>query len=66
MEFWSICELKNGNRILEIKSHNGGVFYKEIYFESNGDLIYAKEIENFMPKKSLLFNYSWLFNHCII
>lgn len=50
MEFWSICDLKNGNRIIKIESHKEDTFYQEIYFESNGDLIYAKETENYMPK----------------
>ena len=49
-EFWNICDLKNGNRIIKIESHKGDTFYQEIYFENNGDLIYAKETENYMPK----------------
>tara|TARA_R110002074_G_C12267465_1_gene641823 strand:+ start:53 stop:544 length:492 start_codon:yes stop_codon:yes gene_type:complete len=49
-EFWRICELQNGNRILKIESHKGTVYYQEIYFEKNGDLIYARETENYVPK----------------
>lgn len=49
-EFWNICDLKNGNRIIKIESHNADTFYQEIYFENNGNLIYAKETENYMPK----------------
>ena len=49
-EFWSICELKNGNRILKIASHDKDIYYEEIYFEKKGMLIYAKETENFIPE----------------
>ena len=49
-EFWSICELKNGNRILKINSHDNDFYYEEIYFEKKGALIYAKETENYVPK----------------
>ncbi|MFD0991620.1 hypothetical protein [Tenacibaculum geojense] len=49
-EFWNICELENGNRIITIESHEKEIFFQEIYFERNGELIYAKETENFMPK----------------
>ena len=38
-EFWNICELKNGNRIITIDSHKEDTYYQEIYFEKNGDLI---------------------------
>jgi len=51
-EFWKLCELKNENQIFEINSHKGTVYYKEIYFSKNGKLIYAKEIENYMPENS--------------
>ncbi len=50
IEFWNICNLKNDNRIITIESHKGDTYYQEIYFEKNGDLIYAKETENYMPK----------------
>ena len=49
-EFWSICNLKNGNRIIKIESHEKETYYQEIYFEKNGELVYAKETENYMPK----------------
>lgn len=49
-EFWSICQLKNGNRILKIASHDNDIYYEEIYFEKEGMLIYAKETENVIPK----------------
>lgn len=49
-EFWTICKLKNGNRIIAIKSHEKETYFQEIYFEKNGALIYAKETENFIPK----------------
>lgn len=48
-EFWKICKSKN-TRILIIESHKGTVYNQEIYFEKNGNLIYAKETENFIPK----------------
>ncbi len=49
-EFWNICELKNGSRIISIDSHKKDTYYQEIYFEKNGALIYAKETENYIPK----------------
>ena len=49
-EFWNICDLKNGKRIITIESHKKDTYYQEIYFEKNGNLIYAKETENYMPK----------------
>lgn len=53
-EFWRICDLKNGYRIISIESHKGSVYYQEIYFEKNGDLIFAKETENYMPKNHFI------------
>ena len=52
-EFWSICVLKNNNRIVTVEWHQGDTYYQEIYFEKNGDLIYAKETENYMPKNQV-------------
>lgn len=49
-ELWYICDLENGNRIFKIESHKNNTYYQEIYFEKNGNLIYAKETENHMPK----------------
>jgi len=49
-EFWNICNLKNGNRIIKIESHEKETYYQEIYFEKNGELVYAKETENYIPK----------------
>ncbi len=51
-EFWKVCNLENGNRIIQIESHSGQTFYQEIYFEKEGQLCYAKETENFMPLNS--------------
>lgn len=48
-EFWQICTLDNGNRIIKIKSYNDDNYYQEIYFEKSGDLIYAVETQNYMP-----------------
>lgn len=50
VEFWNVCNLKNGNRIILIESYNEVTYYQEVYFEKNSELIYAKETENFMPK----------------
>ncbi|CAL2088269.1 hypothetical protein [Tenacibaculum sp. 190524A05c] len=49
-EFWNICELENDNRIITIESHEDDTYFQEIYFEKNGNLIYAKETENYIPK----------------
>lgn len=51
-EFWKVCVLKNGNRIIQIESHSDEIFNQEIYFEKNGQLRYAKETENYMPLNS--------------
>ncbi len=49
-EFWKICNLGNGSRIIQIESHYEDFYYQEIYFEKNGELIYAKEAEIYLPK----------------
>ncbi|NHN24600.1 hypothetical protein FIA58_002830 [Flavobacterium jejuense] len=49
-EFWSICQLKNGNRILKIQSYEKEIYFEEIYFEKKGSLMYVKETENYVPK----------------
>ena len=49
-EYWEICNLENESRIIKIESYKGDVYYQELYFEKNGDLIYAKETENYIPK----------------
>ncbi len=49
-EFWNICDLKNNKRIITIESYKGNTYYQEIYFVKKGDLVYAKETENYMPK----------------
>ncbi len=48
-EFWKICETDNGKRIIRIESHEETNLYEEIYFEQNGELIYAEESINYMP-----------------
>ena len=48
-EFWRICETENGKRIIQIDSHEGTVLYEEVYFELNGELIYAEESIKYMP-----------------
>jgi len=49
-EFWSVCKLDKGNRIIRIESFENETFYQEVYFELNGKLRYAKETENYNPK----------------
>lgn len=51
-ELWNVCSLENGNRIIQIESHSNEVYFKEIYFEENGELVFAEETENFMPMNS--------------
>ena len=48
-EFWKICETDNGKRIIQIESHEETVLYEEVYFEQNGELIYAEESIKYMP-----------------
>jgi len=48
-EFWNICNLLNQDRIIQIQSHHNSVYYKEIYFEKNGKLVYAEESEQGIP-----------------
>lgn len=50
VEFWRICNLENKNRIIKIESYKQTEYFQEIYFERNGDLVYAKETENYIPK----------------
>ena len=48
-EFWKICETENGKRIIQIESHEKTDFYEEVYYENNGELIYAEESIKYMP-----------------
>ena len=48
-EFWRICETDNGKRIIQIDSHEKTDFYEEVYYEQNGELIYAEESIKYMP-----------------
>ncbi|MDG4717354.1 hypothetical protein, partial [Winogradskyella marincola] len=48
-EFWRICENENGKRIIQIDSHQETVLYEEVYYEQNGELIYAEESIKYMP-----------------
>lgn len=48
-EFWQICETENGKRIIQIDSHEETVLYEEVYFEQNGELVYAEESIKYMP-----------------
>ena len=49
LEFWRICETDNGKRLIQIDSHDKTVLYEEVYFEQNGELIYAEESIKYMP-----------------
>jgi predicted metal-binding protein len=48
-EFWRICKTDNGKRIIQINSHEETALYEEVYFEQNGELVYAEESINYMP-----------------
>ena len=48
-EFWRICETDNGKRIIQIDSHEKTTLYEEVYYEQNGELIYAEESIKYMP-----------------
>lgn len=47
-EFWRICDTGNG-RIIHIQSHDATNLYEEVYFEQEGELIYAEESIQYMP-----------------
>lgn len=49
-EIWSVCDLKNGNRFLQIESYKNETYFQELYFELKGKLRYAKETQNYNPK----------------
>jgi hypothetical protein len=53
-ELWRICETDNGKRIIQIESHEKTDFYEEVYFEKNGELIYAEESIKYMPLNSYI------------
>jgi hypothetical protein len=42
-EFWRICETNSENRIIQINSYDKYDINEEVYFEKNGELIYAME-----------------------
>ncbi|GGF69609.1 hypothetical protein SAMN05444281_1026 [Wenyingzhuangia marina] len=48
-EFWRICKNDSGKRIIQIDSHEETALYTEVYFEENGELIYAEESIKYMP-----------------
>ena len=47
-EYWKICKTNNGKRIIRIESHEKESLYEEVYFEQNGELIYAEESIRYM------------------
>ena len=56
-EFWTVCNLGGGDRIIKIEWYKheslNSFTFREIYFEKAGDLIYAKESEDFYMKNQL-------------
>ncbi|MBA6157362.1 hypothetical protein H3Z83_12665 [Tenacibaculum sp. S7007] len=48
-EFWRICKTDSGKRIIQIDSHEETALYEEVYFEQNGELIYAEESIKYIP-----------------
>ena len=48
-EFWRICKTDNGKRIIQINSHEETTLFEEVYYEQNGELIYAEESIKYMP-----------------
>lgn len=48
-EFWQICETDKNKRIIQIESHDEVTLYKEVYYEQNGELIYALESQRYIP-----------------
>lgn len=48
-EFWQICNTINGKRIIQIDSHKENALYEEVYYEQNGELIYAEESIKYIP-----------------
>ena len=66
-EFWRICDLENGNRIIQIELYDSELLFKEVYFELNGKLRYIKRTEEFFPKKNKFsqksLRYDWYFEN---
>lgn len=48
-EFWQICKTDKAKRIIQINSYEEDVLYEEVYYEQNGELIYAEESIKYMP-----------------
>lgn len=48
-EFWQICKTDKTKRIIQISSYEEDSLYKEVYYEQNGELIYAEESIKYMP-----------------
>ncbi|MBV1877463.1 MAG: hypothetical protein KUG79_07470 [Pseudomonadales bacterium] len=49
LEFWKVCNLGNGSRIIQIESFKHPWYFQEIYYERNGELVYTRETENYSP-----------------
>jgi hypothetical protein len=48
-EFWRICDTDNGKRLIQINSHVETSLFEEVYYEQNGELVYAEESIKYMP-----------------
>lgn len=55
-EFWKICSDDKNLRILQIESYEKDILYKEVYFEQNGELVYAEEWMEQMPANHYILN----------
>ncbi len=51
-ELWRIYSLDNDKQILEIESHENGIYYKEIYYSKKNNLMYAKDLVRYIPSNS--------------
>ncbi|WP_159778990.1 hypothetical protein [Flavobacterium sp. 9AF] len=49
IENWEVCSFENEGRVLKISSYKNELYHEEMYVEINGDLVYAKETEKYIP-----------------
>ncbi len=52
-ELWRIYSLDKGKQILEIESYENGIYYKEVYYSKNDNLMYAQDAERYIQNNSL-------------
>ena len=48
-QLWHIVEPEEGVRVFTIEWYTGEGYYKEIYFEIDGELVYSMERYNYIP-----------------